>query len=103
MHLLLSRAHRSRIDSDRVFVQHRFGTVYKATLKGKHEVAVKTMRVAKITEEELAKFKSELIIMAPLHHPARAARHSLSPLSPPSPRYARRTLTRVPSRSLALS
>ena len=27
------------------------------------------MRVAKITEEELSKFKSELIIMAPLHHP----------------------------------
>ena len=27
------------------------------------------MRVAKITEYELAKFKSELIIMAPLHHP----------------------------------
>ena len=27
------------------------------------------MRVAKITERELAKFKAELIIMAPLHHP----------------------------------
>ena len=27
------------------------------------------MRVAKITEQELAKFKAELIIMAPLHHP----------------------------------
>ena len=43
--------------------------MYKATLKGKHEVAVKTMRVAKITEQELAKFKAELVIMAPLHHP----------------------------------
>ena len=52
---------------------HRFGTVFKATLhrRGEHdcEVAVKTMRVAKITENELAKFKSEIIIMAPLHHP----------------------------------
>ena len=27
------------------------------------------MRVAKINERELAKFKAELIIMAPLHHP----------------------------------
>ena len=36
---------------------------------GEHAVAIKTMRVAKITEEELAKFKAELIIMAPLHHP----------------------------------
>ena len=49
--------------------QKRFGTVFKATLKGEHPVAIKTMRVAKITEHELAKFKSELIIMAPLHHP----------------------------------
>ena len=47
----------------------RFGTVFKATLRGEHEVAVKTMRVAKITEHELAKFKAEIIIMAPLHHP----------------------------------
>lgn len=47
----------------------RFGTVYKASLKGEHAVAVKTMRVAKISKGELAKFKSELIIMAPLHHP----------------------------------
>ena len=46
----------------------RFGTVFKATLRGEHEVAVKTMRVAKITERELSKFKAELIIMAPLHH-----------------------------------
>ena len=43
--------------------------MFKATLRGKNEVAVKTMRVAKITEHELAKFKAELIIMAPLHHP----------------------------------
>ena len=43
--------------------------MFKATLKGEHAVAIKTMRVAKITEHELAKFKSELIIMAPLHHP----------------------------------
>ena len=40
----------------------------KATLRGEHAVAVKTMRVTKITEEELTKFKAELIIMAPLHH-----------------------------------
>jgi len=32
-------------------------------------VAVKTMRVAKILKCELSKFKAELIIMAPLHHP----------------------------------
>ena len=43
--------------------------MYKATLRKEHVVAVKTMRVAKITEHELAKFKSEVIIMAPLNHP----------------------------------
>ena len=42
--------------------------MFKATLRGEHTVAVKTMRVAKITEQELSKFKAELIIMAPLHH-----------------------------------
>ena len=47
----------------------RFGTVFKATLRGVRDVAVKTMRVTKIDENELAKFKAELIIMAPLHHP----------------------------------
>ena len=47
----------------------RFGTVYKATLRKEHAVAVKTMRVAKITQDELSKFKAEVIIMAPLHHP----------------------------------
>ena len=46
-----------------------FGTVYHGVLRGEHQVAVKTMRVAKITEDELTKFRSELIIMAPLHHP----------------------------------
>ena len=61
----------------------RFGTVFRATLRGEYTVAVKTMRVAKITERELAKFKAELIIMAPLHHPASAAPSPLSPLSPP--------------------
>ena len=49
-------------------VERRFGTVFKATLRGENDVAVKTMRVAKITQTELAKFKAELIIMAPLHH-----------------------------------
>ena len=43
--------------------------MFKATLRGEHDVAVKTVRVAKITPHELAKFKDELIIMAPLHHP----------------------------------
>ena len=75
--------------------------MYKATLKGKHEVAVKTMRVAKITEEELAKFKAELIIMAPLHHPARAAHHPLFSLR--LHRTTRLTLTRVLSRSRSLA
>ena len=42
--------------------------MFKATLRGEREVAVKTMRVAKITQHELARFKSELIPMAPLHH-----------------------------------
>ena len=42
--------------------------MFKATLRGEHEVAVKTMRVARITQLELARFKGELIIMAPLHH-----------------------------------
>ena len=45
-----------------------FGTVFKARYRGEHDVAVKTMRVSKVTEEELEKFKSELIVMAPLHH-----------------------------------
>ena len=43
--------------------------MFKATLRGENEVAVKTMRVSKVNEKELAKFKAELIIMAPLHHP----------------------------------
>ena len=43
--------------------------MFKATFRGERQVAVKTMRVAKITEYELARFKAELIIMAPLHHP----------------------------------
>ena len=43
--------------------------MFKATLRGENEVAVKTMRVSKIDQKELAKFKAELIIMAPLHHP----------------------------------
>ena len=43
--------------------------MFKATLRGENEVAIKTMRVAKIDENGLAKFKAELIIMAPLHHP----------------------------------
>ena len=43
--------------------------MFKATLRGENEVAVKTMPVSKVNEKELAKFKSELIIMAPLHHP----------------------------------
>ena len=47
----------------------RFGTVFQAMLREIHPVAVKTMRVTKITASELAKFKAELIIMAPLHHP----------------------------------
>ena len=43
--------------------------MFKATFRGERQVAVKTMRVAKITQHELARFKAELIIMAPLHHP----------------------------------
>ena len=43
--------------------------MYKATLRKEHAVAVKTMRVSKSTQPELSKFKSEVIIMAPLHHP----------------------------------
>ena len=43
--------------------------MFKATFRGEREVAVKTMRVSVISQHELSKFKSELIIMAPLHHP----------------------------------
>ena len=43
--------------------------MFKATFRGEREVAVKTMRVSIISQHELSKFKSELIIMAPLHHP----------------------------------
>ena len=39
-----------------------FGTVYKGVLRGETEVAVKTMRVSKITEKELSNFMSELIV-----------------------------------------
>ena len=46
----------------------RFGTVFKATLRGEYEVAVKTMRVSKISHTVLAKFKAELLILAPVHH-----------------------------------
>ena len=41
-----------------------FGRVVRGTLRGEHEVAVKTMRIAKITEEELEKFKRELTVRA---------------------------------------
>ena len=43
--------------------------MFKATFRGERLVAVKTMRVTKITEDELTKFKAEVIIMAPLSHP----------------------------------
>ena len=43
--------------------------MYKATFHGERLVAVKTMRVTKITQHELARFKAEVIIMAPLSHP----------------------------------
>ena len=39
-----------------------FGTVYKGVLRGELDVAVKTMRVTKITEAELEKFKQEIIV-----------------------------------------
>ena len=38
--------------------------VFKATWRGEYDVAVKTMRVSKITEEELEKFKSEIVASA---------------------------------------
>ena len=45
-----------------------FAQVYKAIYQdhegGNHAVAVKTMRVSKISERELVKFKDELIIMS---------------------------------------
>ena len=41
-----------------------FGTVYRAVLRGTCNVAVKTMRVSKISEDELTKFKSELLASA---------------------------------------
>ena len=39
-----------------------FGTVYKGMLRGKTDVAIKTMRISKITERELTNFKKELIV-----------------------------------------
>ena len=39
-----------------------FGTVYKGVLRGEIDVAVKTMRVTKITEKELEKFRKELMV-----------------------------------------
>ena len=46
-----------------------FGTVFKATLRGELLVAVKTMRVSKVTEGELTKFKSEIIVSPHLSQP----------------------------------
>ena len=56
-----------------------FGTVFKATLRGTHQVAVKTMRVSRISPSELVKFKSELIIMAPLKHPNASCYNTAEP------------------------
>ena len=58
-----------------------FGTVFKATLRGEHSVAVKTIRVSKIDERVLAKFKSELLASTARH--SRALFHfvQVSPIS----------------------
>ena len=47
-----------------------FGTVYKGVLRGEIDVAIKTMRVSKITEHELSNFKSELIVRVLLRRSA---------------------------------
>ena len=39
-----------------------FGTVFKGVLRGTIGVAIKTMRVAKITVDALEKFKAEIIV-----------------------------------------
>ena len=41
------------------------GTVYKGTLRGVTTVAIKTMRVEKVTNREMAKFKAEIIACRP--------------------------------------
>ena len=46
-----------------------FGTVFKGTYRRKTVCAIKTMRVSKISKQGLTKFKRELILMCPLHHP----------------------------------
>ena len=39
-----------------------FGTVYKGVLRGSTAVAIKTMRIGKVTEQRLAEFKREIIV-----------------------------------------
>ena len=42
-----------------------FGTVYKGVLRGATAVAIKTMRVSKVTIEAVEKFQAELVASVP--------------------------------------
>ena len=41
-----------------------FGTVYKGTLRGEQRVAIKTMRMDKVTPDAVGKFKAEIKVRA---------------------------------------
>jgi len=45
-----------------------FGIVYRGMLRGQTPVAIKNIRVGKITKKTLFKFRAEILTMAPLKH-----------------------------------
>ena len=65
---LVTKVPHSDIEFGESVGEGSFGTVFKAEWN-KQIVAVKTMRTTKINKPSLEHFKSEIVVMAPLHHP----------------------------------